>query len=72
MNIDEIYGYQKPLLESLFSDMYNKFVRDIDKDPNFELADDEMTELFNELVFKYLAETMTDYELMRCYNNTKL
>lgn len=70
MNIEQIYGEQKPWLDRKLSEIYNSFVRDLESDTNYTLSDDEVSELFNELLFKHLAENMSDYELMRVYNNT--
>ena len=71
MNIDQIYGEQKPFIERHMADFYNKFARDIKNDDRFTLSDDELSEMFNELLFINLSENMSDYELMRCYNNTR-
>jgi hypothetical protein len=65
MNIQEIYGYQKPLFDRLFADFYNKFEKDLENDPLFTLADDEMTELFNELVIMYMKDTTPEAEWER-------
>lgn len=70
MNIEEIYNEQKNWLDLKVSEMYNSFVRDLEKDKRYTLSDDELGELFNELLFKHLADNMSDYELMRVYNNT--
>ncbi len=62
MDIYEIYGYEQPLLERCFADFYNKFARDIDTDENFSLSDDEVTEVFDELVLRYMKQTMSRSE----------
>lgn len=70
MNIQQIYIEQKPWLDRKLSYIYNDFVRDIEKDKRFSLSDDELGELFNELLFKHLSENISDYELMRLYKNS--
>lgn len=70
MNIEQIYGEQKPWLDRKVSEMYNSFVKDLESDCDYTLSDDEISELFNELMFIHLSKNMSDYELMRCYNNT--
>ena len=70
MTIEQIYGEQKPWLDRKISEMYNSFVKDIEADCDYSLSDDETSELFNELLFIHLSESVSDYELMRLYNNT--
>ncbi len=69
MNIDQIYGEQKPYLERKMSELYDSFAKDLESDMRYTLADDEMTELFNELILKYMHETMVDYEFVRVFNS---
>lgn len=71
MNIQQIYGEQKPWLDRKIADLYNSFAKDLESDTNYSLSDDEVSELFNELLFIYLSENISDYELMRLYNNTR-
>lgn len=69
MNIQEIYNYQKPLFDKLFADFYNKFAKDLENDPLFTLSDDEMTELFNELVIMYMKDTTPESDWSRIIDN---
>lgn len=68
-NIDTIYAEQKPYLERKFADLYNSFAKDIETDCDYNLSDDETSELFNELVIKYMHDTMIDYEFVRVFNS---
>lgn len=65
MNIEQIYGEQKPFIEREIADFYNKFVRDIEKDERYTLSDDELTELFNELIIMFMKRTTPEAEWER-------
>lgn len=70
MNIQQIYGEQKPLIEQKVADMYNSFAKYISQNEDYSLSDDEMGELFNELLLMYMHENMTsDYEFTRVFNS---
>ena len=65
MTIQEIYEEQKPFVEIEIAKMYNKFVKDIENDDRYTLSDDELTEIFNEVVLMYMRDTMHKYEWIR-------
>jgi len=65
MNIDQIYGYKQPEIADYISRSYNLFARDIETDKNFTLSDDEVSELFNELILMYMRDTMSYDEWTR-------
>ncbi len=69
MNIQQIYGEQKPLIEKGVADMYNSFAKYIEQNEDYALSDDEMGELFNELLLRYMLENMSDYESTRIFNS---
>lgn len=71
MNIQEIYGYEQPTLARNFADFYNKFASTILSDKNYSLSDEEISELFNELVLMYMRETMAYSEWERITNKLK-
>lgn len=65
MNINEIYQEHKCFLEKQVSDTYNKFVKIIEKDDDYTLSDDELSELFNEILLMYLKDSISSYEWNR-------
>jgi hypothetical protein len=65
MNIDEIYNRKLDFFAKEVADMYNRFARMIDKDKDFTLADDEVGELFDELLLTYMQKQMSEYEFDR-------
>lgn len=65
MNIEQIYNEQEPFIEREMADFYNKFVRDLEKDERYTLSDDEMTELFNELMIMFIKRTTPEAEWER-------
>lgn len=65
MTIQEIYEEQKPFIEIEMSKIYNKFVKDIENDDRYTLSDDELTEIFNEVVLMYMRDTIHKYEWIR-------
>jgi len=69
MDIEQIYGEQKPWIERKMSEVYNSFVKDLESDTDYELSDDEVSELFNELFLRHMLENMSDYEATRIFNS---
>lgn len=69
MNIEQIYNEQLPFIERNIADFYNKFVRDIEKDDRYTLSDDELTELFNELMIMFFKKTTPEAEWERILDN---
>ena len=69
MNIKQIYNKQKTFFEEKISEMYNDFVKKIEEDTDYSLSDDELTELFNELLLRYVKNTMSEYEFKRVLDN---
>lgn len=65
MNIQQIYTEKYGVLEQGIAQFYNSFVKDIESDERFTLSDDEMTELFDELLLMYMHENMSHYEYHR-------
>lgn len=65
MNIEQIYNEQKPFIEREIADFYNKFARDIENDERYTLSDDELTELFNELLLMFVLRTTPEGEIER-------
>jgi hypothetical protein len=65
MNIDEIYNRKLDFFAKEVADMYNRFARMIDKDKDFTLADDEVGELFDELLITFMQQQVSRYEFDR-------
>jgi hypothetical protein len=65
MNIKQIYKEQQAFFEIKISEMYNSFVKRIEKDRDYTLADDEVSGLFNELLLNYIYKTISLYEWNR-------
>jgi len=65
MNIKEIYQDKGFIFEQDVAKMYNRFARSIENDDDYFLSDDEVSELFNELLVKYIKETTSEYEFNR-------
>jgi hypothetical protein len=68
MNINEIYNLKLDFFAKEVADMYNRFAKDIEKDPNFTLSDDELGELFDELLISFMRKQMSAYEFERVAN----
>lgn len=62
MTIQEIYKDQKPFFEEQIAKMYNAFVKEIESDPDYSLGDDELTELFDELLLDFWWDTTPEAE----------
>ena len=71
MNIDYIKKETKPFFEDRVSDMYNDFCQSIDEDDDYHLGDDEVSELFNELLLSYVHSTTGKAEFNRVIESLK-
>jgi hypothetical protein len=65
MNIEYIKKETEPFFAERVSDMYNDFSSSIDDDEDYHLSDDEVSELFNELLLSYIHSTMSKDEFNR-------
>ena len=65
MNIQEIYQDKNFIIEQDVSEMYNRFSRSIENDDDYFLSDDEVSELFNELLVMYIKDTTSKEEFKR-------
>ena len=65
MNINQIYGEQEPFIKRGMTEFYNHFARALESDMDYQLSDDEVGELFNELMLKYMRDTMSYNEWTR-------
>ena len=65
MNIKEIYEDKEQFFVEEVCKMYNEFAKNLEQDEDYTLADDEVNELFNELLLKYIAFTMPKTEWYR-------
>ena len=65
MNIEYIKNETEPFFAERVSDMYNDYASSIDDDEDYHLSDDEVSELFNELLLSYLHSTMSKDEFNR-------
>ena len=54
MTIQEIYQDKKSIIEYSMGEAFNSIFQEIDKDKDYTLADDELTELVYELMNIYL------------------
>jgi hypothetical protein len=69
MNIEQIYGEQKPYIERQMATSYNQFIRALESDMDYNLADDEASELYSELLLMYMRDTMSYDEWTRVINS---
>ena len=58
MNIEEIYHEKRKLIEGIISEGYSAFEAEINHDPRFSLSDDEMAEMFYELLQMEINNTI--------------
>lgn len=65
MTIKEIYDQKKEIIEKHIVNMYNELLQSINEDENYSLADDEATELFDEIVIMYMKNTTPEAEWER-------
>lgn len=65
MNIDEIYNRKLDFFAKEVADMYNRFAKNIEKDKDFTLSDDEVGELFDELLITFMQQQVSRYEFNR-------
>ena len=70
MTIQQIYNEQKPFIERQIAEVYNNFVKYIEQNEEYTLSDDELTELFNELMIMFLKETTPEAEWERIIDLT--
>ena len=56
MTLKEIFEYKKTIISKSMDNAFNQIFRNLDKDSEFELADDEMTELVYNLMKFYLKD----------------
>ncbi len=71
MTIQEVYYDKVSIIEKGMTDLYKKFERAIEKDKDYYLCDDEVSELFDELIIMYMQKTMTGNEFDRVTNEAK-
>lgn len=66
MNIEQIYDTKGVyFFAKEVGKMYARFEKTIEADKDFTLNDDEMAELFDELLIMFLKNQMSDYEFNR-------
>lgn len=70
MTIQQIYNEQKPFIERQIAEVYNNFVKYIEQNEEYTLSDDELTELFNELMIMFFKETTPEAEWERIIDLT--
>lgn len=68
MNIQHIYNIQSPLIKENMARVYNNFAKDVILNQDFSLSDDEMGEVFNEVILMHMREHMSYYEWTRIIN----
>ena len=68
MNIEEIYINKYLPIAIGIAKTYTDFRNNIEDDKNYSLADDELGELFDELVLIHMKKTMSEYEWNRITN----
>jgi hypothetical protein len=71
MNIEYIKNETEPFFAERVADMYNDYASSIDDDEDYHLSDDEVSELFNELLLSYIHSTMSKEEFNRVINTLK-
>ena len=66
MNIQKIYDTKGVyFFAKEVADMYNRFVKDIESDEDYSLSDDEMGELFDELLIMFMKKQISISEFER-------
>ena len=69
MNIQEISNDKKNIVENILDNGYDYFSKDIENDDDYSLIDDEIAELYYELILREIRRILTDYEWDRIINS---
>ena len=69
MNIQEISNDKKSIVENILDNGYDYFSKDIENDDDYSLIDDEIAELYYELILTEIRRILTDYEWDRIINS---
>lgn len=65
MNIEQIHVDKQKIIENILDRGYVDFENEITQDDNYSLADDEIAEMYYELLVMEIKRILPDYEFKR-------